>query len=519
MQTNDPNELHTEEVPDEAAITFFQLPDADKDSIRFVELLTLRYRGTDGSWQAEWAGFHFPSGIDFSGATFVRPVDFTNATFLGSVSFKGATFGFTATFDGATFIGPPDFNGAIFKDDASFSKAIFKNAANFEDTTFAGSAAFGEARFEKTAAFGGATFASDSGFGGATFRGNASFGRVSFIGPAKFQNARFNAYANFGSSIFSDDALFPSARFLGDETKFFDAKMLGTTDFRKALFVGRTGFDDAKILQGLFHDVIINSEMKMRVSVPQGGALQFRRAVNGKQAKAGMPGSGPVIRFGSMSLERVELRNMDVGPMRLNGTSDVEKLSLYDVTWKKPGRGNRLADEDDMEEDLVKEPREGPSPQEVERLYRALRKNREDRNDRAEGHLWYFAEMEVGRKHSTNPFTKAARNFYRYTSGYGLSAGLAALSFVIVIVAASLLFTIPWSGICPVHDPVGKFGQVCVGWGTRLRLVMLAVSLQGVPDGVRLGGIPANAVWLLARVGGAAMLVSVAVAFRNQISR
>jgi hypothetical protein len=216
-----------------------------------------------------------------------------------------------------------------------------------------------------------------------------------------------------------------------------------------------------------------------------------------------------------MSLERVELRSLDASRIRLSGASDIEKLSLYDVAWAAKGSGNRLTDEDDLDQGA-----EGsPTPQEVERLYRALRKNREDRSDRAEAHRWYFAEMEVGRRWSKNIFTKLARAFYRYTSGYGLSAALAFQSFLIVVAVTFLFFSIPRDGVCPIHDSAAKAAATCVGWATRLKVVILAVSLQGVPDGARLAGIAANVVWLIGRFGGAAMLLSIGLAFRNQISR
>ena len=52
-----------------------------------------------------------------------------------------------------------------------------------------------------------------------------------------------------------------------------------------------------------------------------------------------------------------------------------------------------------------------------------------------------------------------------------------------------------------------------------LMLALLAIFLQSPPSGVVFFGVLGQVVWLLLRVTGAAMLLSIGVAFRNQVSR
>jgi hypothetical protein len=157
----------------------------------------------------------------------------------------------------------------------------------------------------------------------------------------------------------------------------------------------------------------------------------------------------------------------------------------------------------------------GPSVQEVERIYRSLRKNFEDRHDRVGAHRWYFAEMDVGRRYGRLTFTKLARWFYWLTSGYGLAPVRPFVTLLLVAAVAFGLYMVPSPQVCPLSQATGH----CAGWSEVLKAVLLGLSFQGIPSGLSLPGVLSNLVWILARVSGVAMLVSIGVAFRNQIAR
>jgi cobalamin synthase len=108
----------------------------------------------------------------------------------------------------------------------------------------------------------------------------------------------------------------------------------------------------------------------------------------------------------------------------------------------------------------------------VERLYAALRKLYEDRHDTVQAHGWYWAQMEVGRHHSTKGFRRLARNFYKGTSDYGRSASRPAAWLLAILILGFLLYTIPWKEVCPIVE-----GE-CAGTTEAIKVVMLAVCFS-----------------------------------------
>jgi hypothetical protein len=212
-----------------------------------------------------------------------------------------------------------------------------------------------------------------------------------------------------------------------------------------------------------------------------------------------------------MTLAGVQLRWLNASDLSFRGALDVEKAVFTDIDWPRDETDKRFLLRD--ERDLKAAPE---LAEEVERIYRSIRKNFEDRGARVVAHDWYFSEMEVGRFHSARRLTRLARWFYKQTSNYGLSALRPAVCLLMAAVVAFLLFSIPSMEICPV---VRDAGADCVGWANRLEVVLLAIFLQPVPAEASLTGPLSVLTWLLLRIVGAAMLVSFAVAFRNQVAR
>jgi hypothetical protein len=113
-----------------------------------------------------------------------------------------------------------------------------------------------------------------------------------------------------------------------------------------------------------------------------------------------------------MSVARVEIRVMEAQQLRLRDAVDIEKLRLFGgVKWRRAGPyGYRVPEEDDLR-DCSGQERRLVLAQEVERFYTGLRKNHEDRGDRVGAHRWYWSEMEIGRRDSSDKFMKWARRF------------------------------------------------------------------------------------------------------------
>lgn len=477
----------------------FLSPDPNKDTGAFWEALRTEYLDEEGSWEADWSGFVFPdqTGEPFTLATFHGPADFTGATFLGRAVFGG------------TFEAP-----------ASFQRARFCRGAHF----YMGST------FERYADFSEALFCEDAIFSGVRFLGATSFHRAVFGGDAVFYRAAFGSgtWERLGGAVLMGA---PAARFslsmsgarFRARTTFAGATFAGAVSFSKAAFQGITTFEGAEVQGIRFEQARFESELTLGLVVPEGGYLLISEPRVSRKSKdpSGAVGS-PKIRFGRMSLASTELRSVSAkqaGAFRFRHALDIDSVSLTDVEWPERQRGYVVGDESDMAADRSPRAGKGSDPgatvQELERIYRSLRTNFEDRHDRVNAHHWYFAEMDVGRRHGRWTFTRVARWFYWLTSGYGLAPIRPFATLLLVAVVAFVAFMVPSARVCPVLQATGR----CAGWSEVLRVVLLGVSFQGIPSGLSLLGVFSNLVWILARGFGVAMLVSIGVAFRNQIAR
>jgi uncharacterized protein YjbI with pentapeptide repeats len=440
-------------------MSLFRSDDPDKDANRFWRLLEEWYRDTESNlWHAPWDGFTFPGDANFGAATFTGDAVFRIATFTGDDDFGGATFTGEADFRGATFTGEAYFGRATFTGYAHFSPATFTGNADFISATFAGSTDFIGATFTRYARFEDATFAGGITFWHATFTRAVSFNHATFTGDASFNHATFT----------------------------------GSADFRDATFIGDADFSDATIAQ----------------------KAQFASLKLADQ---------PRLSLRRCSLAKVELRSLDLrslgpGVIRLAYADEIERLTLRDVKWPEKDNRPRTADEVDLDDDDLA-PEKRPSSDEVERVYRGLRKNHEDRGDRVGGHGWYFSEMEVGRIHAKRSSLKrVARGFYKATSNYGLSAIRPAIWLGVAVAVSLVLFSLG-AGWCPARLAVDPATEACVGLQDRLQVALLAIFLQAPSSGIVLSGVLGQIVWLVLRITGAAMLLSIGIAFRNQIAR
>jgi hypothetical protein len=64
-------------------------------------------------------------------------------------------------------------------------------------------------------------------------------------------------------------------------------------------------------------------------------------------------------------------------------------------------------------------------------------------------------------------------------------------------------------------EPAAVASSVAAG----MEAILLAIFLQAPPSGIVMSGVLGQVVWLILRVTGAAMLLSIGIAFRNQVAR
>jgi uncharacterized protein YjbI with pentapeptide repeats len=518
----------------EKYLELFTSADPGKDAQRFWAALTEVYQDSDGNWRADWQGFVFPDAVtSFGLGRFAGQANFTGVTFLGRAAFSGAVFEEAAFFTGAKFLGGAHLYGStLFMRYADFSEALFLDKALFDRVMFSGATSFRGAKFEVPADFRGVTFGS---------------GLAERLGPVRLTS--FVPLHRFGLNL-------SEATFL-NKANFEEASMTGDVLCHRTSFRGPATFVGARLHSLSLVNAFIEDELILGLDVPSDGRVLISQVGSTLESKSAVSAGPARIRFGRMSLATVELRSLtadQTAELRFRDASSIEKLALVDVEW--PGRqsGYRVADEIDLERASQSRPHRGPgtvrrmtpqvaptrdasrsplsrgsarshtgsalaspgpSVQEVERIYRSLRKNYEDRNDRVTAHRWYFSEMDVGRRFAYRRFTRIARWFYWLTSSYGLSPVRPVIWLLAISAFVFGLFMVPSVSTCPVVE-----GSInCGGWAASLTTVLYAVTFQSVPEGFRLEGIVASAAWILARVGGAAMLLSIGVAFRNQIAR
>jgi hypothetical protein len=372
-----------------------------------------------------------------------------------------------------------------------------------------------------------AIFVASADFSDVTFTGDASFSAVTFLSDAFFSNATFAAKAEFNSVLFDGEAVFPSVKFRGD-VDFGGASFAGAATFVGALFGGYADFNHVTFAERTLLQYVTFTKSTSFSDTQFARLADFSDAIIGDKIlfDSLRLSSDSYVALRGCSLASVELRNLDLqrgsAAIRFADTVDIERLVATDVKWPQTGSRPLTADEIDLDSGVRPE---GPKPsaEEVERIYRGFRKNHEDRGDRIGAHGWYFSEMEIGRTHAQlfsrrTGLRKASRGFYKATSNYGLSAIRPAIWLALGVVIALLLFSLG-PGWCPARFGPDSATRVCVGPGDRLQVALLAIFLQPPPTGIAMSGVVGQVVWLLLRITGAAMLLSIGIAFRNQVAR
>ncbi len=300
------------------------------------------------------------NGDDFTRIVFPDRANFGKATFNKKANFYRATFCNETDFSEATFHKEADFNGATFTEKASFIRATFKEEAYFDWIEFP----------------------QHANFYGATFCKEASFYGAKFTGGADFTVATFTERATFVAATFTKKAFFAGAKFLGggdfQDTSFKEE----TVDFRFSSFQGRSLFIPAR-------------EDDEIVPIFSGLAVDFRQVV-------------------IAPLDGLIFRDADMQKCRFEDT-DLRKVEMTGVLWPQIGGRFGVYDEIAPLETGVVRPWDR-----IERLYRELKQNYEDRRDYERAGDFHYGEKEMRRRNPRTPVTLCLfLALYRMFSGYG----------------------------------------------------------------------------------------------------
>jgi uncharacterized protein YjbI with pentapeptide repeats len=355
-----------------------------KDIDAFTKAL-VKYRKGKGH---NFSQFTFPNTADFSDELFEEGADFSGVTFWGGARFSRATFSGAVDFSGVAIWEGADFDGARFSDEAAFTRAAFNGGISFNSATFSASAHFDGATFTTEVSFHEATFTKKADFNSATFSASAHFDGATFSGETNFSGATFRDAAYFAVATFSTAADFSATAFSG-----------------RALFAGRQGGTEVNYI---FSGTVVN----------------FTQAVID---------SPDVVTF--LKADLMKCRFLD---------TDLRKVELVDVKW--PQKGQRVVVYDEIVSTQSADRSARPWSQ-IERHYRELKQNYEDRRDYERAGDFHYGEKEMRRK---NPNT--ARGLRLFLTLYWLFSGY----------GERYLRPLLWAGLLFVGSTIGY-----LWWGLR----------------------------------------------------
>ena len=408
------------------------LDNPDKDQSAFWKTLKA-YRKDRGD---DFNRMVFAGTADFSNEVFEGPVSFLYAKFYGKANFYEATFEDKANFYEATFEDKANFFSATFEDKANFYEATFKDKASFSWATFKDKASFFSATFKDKANFQRATFKDMADFFSATFKDKASFFSATFKDKASFFSATFKDKANFYEATFEDQANFQRATF-EDQANFISATFKDQTNFQRATFAQMVGFSWATFKdKANFYEATFKDMADFSGAIFNGLAL-FSGTIENPIFKDQRVG------FLALSLEplnAITFRNADLSRARFLDT-DLRQIEFTSVNWKQKGNQDKLGDEDFEYED--------PKPYgKLERAYRELKQNHEDRKDFPRAGRFHFREKEMRRlnKDDTPLGTRLLLLLYKYLGGYGERIAPPLIAFLLLIFFCLAFYGFPEIG-------------------------------------------------------------------------
>lgn len=467
-----------------------------KDQLEFTQALE-RHRKERGDAfkyiifpvKANFRRFTFSKLVDFRHATFSQEADFSNAKFLEGADFEEAKFENSANFEYAEFserakTAGANFQGTKFLRAANFGSVKFFKNVNFSKVTFFEEADFSFSEFSKDAYFVEAQFLNKANFKkadfySAIFSGEAIFNTAAFSGKARFEGTLFLAYAMFDKNIFSEGADFSHA--------FFSVR----ASFRKCSFLGRTTFLGRPAVPPKLLHICKGMEPNIFHKVE----LDFREVnIN--------------------PLDALIFRDADFNRCLFQGT-DLRKAELTNEIWPEPQSYKRIVLHDEA---VSVKKGKFTEWSHLEKLYRDLKKNYEDRGNHERAGDFHYGEKEMRRKNpDTSPLLRAFLTIYWLVSGYGeryLRPLFWAGALWVVCTIGYLKF-----GIAPEGN-AGKalaMGNAC-DW-MRAGIYSLQVMALQRPEGLNVVGVAATGLRAIQGILGPVIIGLFALALRQRLKR
>ncbi len=222
---------------------------------------SVRFFGTQFSFNASFHRAHFSHDAGFVGAQFKEGLSFDDARFCEDASFVAAQFGSNAIFVATKFEKAVDFNGAQFGDGLRFDGAKFGDVAKFNAWSKQRVEGYWRSSMDAAPAASRMKFAAEFELRSDAFK-SVSFAGAEFLSDVTFQNREFLATTNFGPVIPNKEVghfrsrvqtILPCgkrSRFSGVPT-FHGCKLHQDTSFDQAQFLSRSSPEAARAYRTL----------------------------------------------------------------------------------------------------------------------------------------------------------------------------------------------------------------------------------------------------------------------------
>ncbi len=313
---------------------------------------------------------------------------FTDARFLGNADFQYTRFKDNAYFGGVEFHGQATFLMAVFEKDTSFIRAKFMNYAYFNGNTqvasFQGEVYFDHVKFCKRAFFRDATFEKKASFLCCRFFENAYFNKSSFFSEADFSEADF---VSSGKHIeLPQEVKLPSES---------SNKIYYNPSDKLLIVQGQMSDGERDRLLGVSQNNKYNDAVNELFKITDWKDIQFRETTLEEPEQ---------IKFLRTNLSRTSFLD-----------TDVSKIDFTGAIWPKREGRNALFDEINLLKGR------GPARDYVlvEKTYRQLKTNYEDKRDFILAGDFYFGEMELVRAQQKKFSDRLFMYLYKRLSGYG----------------------------------------------------------------------------------------------------
>lgn len=502
-------------------------PKPDKDRNDFYEALA-KHSGPEDDFFL----IVFPPDADFSGreftdarfdqATFIGKVNFELARFVGGrANFQRAVFNGTTSFEGANFAAEPDFRGVQFRKKVKFAGATFGKGAQFSMITFSEEANFTGAKFSTEEEFAKRfeevnsreTDLSDvedtrrADFAGVTFKGPAHFTSAYLAYEGDFRLVKFNEKAGFSMATFAEKAKanFLATRF-AEEANFVEARLKNGGEFTSVTFEKGASFR-----RSTFGGIVVFN----------GASFLGRTVFEPQKAKAQNPifSEAKEVFFTNVTTEPLDaliFRDADLSRCRFERT-DLREVEITGARWPEMDRPFPLVPKRFGVYDEKAPPGTGQTRawSHIERVYRELKQNFEDRRDYERARDFHYGEKEMRRKNPTIGWGLWALLWlYWLVSGYSERALRPFLWGAALLGACTALYL--WFGLCP------KGGSEELGWTDLPKALEYSFRVMTLlrPDELGLVAIGwAKVVYLFESIAGPVLIGLFGLALRQRLKR